>query len=71
VAREAPGAVSLFKNKDRQGLASLLNGLLSNRERLASAKQAALDIAREKFCWEKQETWLVTWITDALNIPAS
>jgi glycosyltransferase involved in cell wall biosynthesis len=67
VAAEAPGAVFLFKNKDRQGLSSLLNMLLSDRAQLAAAKKAALDAAREKFCWEIQEKWLVSWIQEAIN----
>lgn len=67
VAREAPEAVSLFKNKDRKGLVSVLNRLLLNREQMTAAKMAALDAAREKFCWEKQETRLITWIADTLN----
>ena len=67
VAKEAPGAVFLFRNKDRQGLASLLNGLLGHRERLDAAKKAALEAAREKFCWEKQEPLLLNWFTDAIK----
>jgi glycosyltransferase involved in cell wall biosynthesis len=67
VAREAPDAVMLFRNKDRQGLALLLNGLLKDPERLKHAKQAALKAARDKFCWEHQQPWLVNWISDAIQ----
>ncbi|MEI7499046.1 MAG: glycosyl transferase family 1 [Bacteroidota bacterium] len=69
VATEAPGAVFLFKNKDRQKLSSLLIMLSSDRAQLAKAKKAALDTAREKFCWEIQEQWLVSWIQEAINSP--
>jgi glycosyltransferase involved in cell wall biosynthesis len=69
VAAEAPGAVFMFKNKDRVGLSSLLNKLLSDRAQLAEAKKAALDAARDKFCWERQEEWLAGWIKDAINSP--
>ncbi|MEI6882928.1 MAG: glycosyl transferase family 1 [Bacteroidota bacterium] len=67
VAREALSAVFLFRNKDRQGFAGLLNSLLKDPGKLAAAKQAAVASAREKFCWEKQEPMLVRWITDALT----
>jgi glycosyltransferase involved in cell wall biosynthesis len=67
VAREAPDAVMLYRNKDRQGLALLLNGLLKDPERLKHAKLAALQAAREKFCWEHQQPWLVNWISDAIQ----
>jgi glycosyltransferase involved in cell wall biosynthesis len=67
VAGEAPGAVFLYKNKDRSGFATLLEALASDPAKLAAAKQEALAAAREKFCWEKQEPLLVSWITEALN----
>lgn len=67
VAAEAGGAISLFRNKDRMGFATILNRLLLDSQLLASARQAALEAAQEKFCWEKQERWLVKWIKEALN----
>ena len=67
VAEEAPGAVFLFKNKDRKDLAIVLNRLLLDRELLAAAKKSALDVAKDKFCWEKQEKWLTSWISNAIN----
>jgi glycosyltransferase involved in cell wall biosynthesis len=67
VAWAAPGAVMLFGNKDRQGLASLLNSLLNDPTRVQQAKQAALQAARETFCWENQQPWLVDWISEALH----
>lgn len=67
VAKEAPDAVMMFKNKDRQGLSSLLNSLLKDPDRLRQAKQAALQAARDQFCWEHQQPWLVSWISDVLQ----
>jgi glycosyltransferase involved in cell wall biosynthesis len=67
VAKDAPDAVMMFKNKDRQGLSSLLNSLLKDGERLKQAKQAALQAAGDKFCWEHQQPWLVNWISEALQ----
>lgn len=67
VAREAPEAVLLFKNKDRQALSNLLNNLLSDPERLRKAREAALNAARSRFCWEIQRPWLVGWISDLLK----
>ena len=69
VAKESPGAVFLFRNKDRQGLASILNGLLSDRDRLNAAKKAAIDAAGRKFCWEKQQPLLLNWFRDVLLTP--
>lgn len=67
VAREAPAAVFLFTNKDRHGFSGLMNSLLKDPEKLTAAKQAAVDSAREKFCWEKQEPMLIRWITEAIT----
>jgi len=71
VAREAPEAVFLFRNKNQEELSSLLNNLFSDPERLSKAKTAALKAAREKFCWERQEQWLTDWVQDALNTKGS
>jgi hypothetical protein len=67
VAKEAPDAVMMFKNKDRPGLSSLLNSLLKDADRLKRAKQAALQAAGDKFCWEHQQPWLVNWVSEALQ----
>ena len=62
VAREAPDSVFLFKNKDSNSLASVLNDLISNKQKLEKAHVNALKVATEKFCWERQEHHLVEWI---------
>lgn len=66
VAKEAPGAVFLFRNGDRQGLVSLLNRMLNDRGNLPAARQAAAEAARTNFCWEKQQTLLTGWFTGIL-----
>ena len=67
VAKEAPEAVMMFRNKDKEGLSSLLNSLLKDAARLRQAKQAALQAARDKFCWEHQRPLLVSWISEVLK----
>lgn len=67
VAREAPDAVTLFRNQDRENLTDLLNELLGDPERIGRAKKAAVTAAREIFCWEHQSPMLVGWIAEILN----
>ncbi len=64
VAREAPDSVFLFENDNEQQFSSALNLLIENKEKLQKAKDEALKISTEKFCWEKQEQWLVDWISE-------
>jgi len=71
VAGQAPDAVLLFRNGNRESLAGTLNRLLADREVLDSAKQAALTAARENFCWEKHEPRLTRWIDAVFQDPAS
>ena len=68
VEKEAHGAVFLFGNGDRNGLAMTLNGLLSNRDELAAARRAAVNAAKNTFCWEQQGPRLINWITEAIQI---
>ncbi len=67
VAREAPDSVFLFENDNEQQFSSALNLLIENKEKLQKAKDEALKISTEKFCWEKQEQWLVDWISEVLK----
>lgn len=66
VAREAPDAVFLFNKNEPGSFTRTLNHLIENRDVLENAKKSALEIASEKFCWEKQEKWLVDWINDVI-----
>jgi len=65
VAGEAPDSVFLFENDNEEQFSSILNTLIEEKERLNRAKKSALSISAEKFCWEKQESKLVDWISEA------
>ncbi len=62
VAAQAPAAVSLYKNNDKESLVIALNQFIENHERLQQAKTMALKRAEETFSWEKQEGMLLEWI---------
>ena len=66
VAKQANGAVDLYRAGDVRDLAYKLNRLLSSSSELANAKEAALEAAEKKFCWEKQEPTLLRAIDAAL-----
>jgi len=66
VAVEAPDSVFLFENDNKEQFASVLKELISNKEKLQTAKQKALSISTEKFCWEKQEKWLTEWVKEVI-----
>lgn len=69
VADKADGAVCLYPSGDHVALAGVLNDLLGAKERLQSAKEAALRAARETFCWERQEKVLIESVEAALSKP--
>lgn len=63
VAMEIPNSIYLYENDNKKAFAEVLNGLIKSKEKLTKAKQNALNITKEKFCWEKQEGWLTDWIS--------
>jgi len=67
VAREAPDSVFLFENDNEVEFSNALNLLINDTDKLQKAKDEALKIATNKFCWEKQEQWLIDWITKVLE----
>jgi len=67
VAREAPDSVFLFENDNEIEFSNALNLLIDNKDKLQKAKDEALKISIDKFCWEKQEQWLVDWINEVLK----
>jgi glycosyltransferase involved in cell wall biosynthesis len=67
VAAGAPGAVFLFKNRDRHSLSDLLNSLLRDKNKLNEARILALNAAQDIFCWEKQEPKLLSWVEKAFK----
>ncbi len=66
VAAQAPAAVSLYENNDKDSLVKALNRFLDDREKLKRAKATALQRAKETFCWEKQEGFLLEWIANII-----
>jgi hypothetical protein len=66
VAEQTPDAVSLYPSGDGSMLAAKLNILLASPNHLRSAKDAALQAAKQTFCWERQEKVLLQMVTNAL-----
>jgi glycosyltransferase involved in cell wall biosynthesis len=66
VAKQAPDAVSLYSSGNSSMLAAKLNVLLASPNRLRSAKNAALQAAKQTFCWERQEKVLLQMVAGAL-----
>jgi glycosyltransferase involved in cell wall biosynthesis len=70
VAQQAPDGVFLYPSGDAQALAARLNALLESAGALRQAKAAALDAAKRRFCWERQEQALLESVNRALGSPA-
>jgi glycosyltransferase involved in cell wall biosynthesis len=70
VAEQARGAVFLYPPGDAPALAARLNALLESADALGQAKAAALDAAKRRFCWERQEPALLESINRALGSSA-
>lgn len=67
VARLAPGAVQLFRAGDPRDLACRLDALVASLTRRESMRRAALQAARDAFCWERQEAKLLDTVARALR----
>jgi glycosyltransferase involved in cell wall biosynthesis len=70
VARQAPGAVQLYRAGDPQDLARQLDALLASPTRRKGMRLAALEVTREMFCWERQEDKLLTAVASAFGATA-
>lgn len=66
VARQAPGAVAIYKSGDPLALANEINALLAAPEKLRATRAAALMAAEKTFCWERQAPILLESIERAL-----
>jgi glycosyltransferase involved in cell wall biosynthesis len=66
VAQQAPSAIALYQSGNPRSLANVLDGILKSPENLQRAKDAALQAARQTFCWEKQEAALLEAVATAL-----
>jgi glycosyltransferase involved in cell wall biosynthesis len=69
VAEKASGAVFLYPSGDAAGVAARLDMLLGSEDALERAKAAALDAARQTFCWEQQERALLASVEQAFHSP--
>jgi hypothetical protein len=67
VAKRAPGAVELYRCGNPPEIAKALNSFVTSPERLARAKAASLQAAKNMFCWEQQEEILLAGIGRALR----
>jgi glycosyltransferase involved in cell wall biosynthesis len=67
VAEQAPGAVALYQPGNPRSLADALDVFLKAAENLRRARHAALQAARQTFCWEKQEPVLLNAAAAALG----
>jgi glycosyltransferase involved in cell wall biosynthesis len=68
VAGKASGAVQTCEQEDPQDMARHLNRLLENPRRMEEKKDAALEAARETFCWERQIPTLLRSVNEALKL---
>jgi glycosyltransferase involved in cell wall biosynthesis len=66
VAQAAPGAVFMYASGEPPALAARINALLESPGQLMAAKRAALDAARDTFCWERIAPVLVDSVAAAL-----
>lgn len=64
VAVNAPESVFLYENDNKEQFADILNQLSSDKKKLEKAKEKALEVSEQRYCWELQEKWLVKWIND-------
>jgi glycosyltransferase involved in cell wall biosynthesis len=67
VADIADGAVDLFSAGDASSLASALNRVFSNPDRLRKSRQRSLFWAERVFCWERSAPVLIEQVQRALD----
>jgi glycosyltransferase involved in cell wall biosynthesis len=67
VMAQAPGAGFIYASGDADGLAAGLQQMLDEPERLKRAKVAALEAARNSFCWERERDSLLEAVGGALE----
>ena len=67
IAASISEAVVLANQQDPHDLASKINELVSNKQRLVAARAAALAAAKTRFCWEQQAPVVVQSAQRALT----
>lgn len=66
VAEQSGSAMSIYESGNPESLAASLNQLLDSAERLGEAKNSALRVAKNVFCWEHQMPVLLESVDRAL-----
>ncbi|ABK44929.1 glycosyl transferase, group 1 [Magnetococcus marinus MC-1] len=66
LAKALPDTVFIYAQRDPQALADKVNLLVDQPQRLQQAKQAALQAAQQRFCWERDAEKIVTCVQCAL-----
>jgi glycosyltransferase involved in cell wall biosynthesis len=67
ILSQKPAMGRLIGNNDPLALAEALTDLLETRDRLNAAKAAALEVAKEQFCWEHQAATILEAAEHSLN----
>jgi len=71
IAALSDGAVTIYPSGDFSALAHCLDSLLSDLNKLAAAKRAALRAAEQRFCWELNSGSMVNLLKRAIDSPAA
>ncbi len=69
VAARAPGAVSFITTESLDATARMLDDLMANSTRLATAQRCARLAAETTYCWEREAPRLVQMVAQALAVP--
>ena len=67
IAKAHPQITHIFQNGNSDHLAFILNQILTHRNQIESAKIAALNIAKTKYCWEESQKTLLSLVSQALS----
>jgi glycosyltransferase involved in cell wall biosynthesis len=67
VAQKSGAGVRLYRAGDPVDLATQLNWLIADKQRLMEAKSAALRAAEQTFCWEREAPKLIATVEAALT----
>jgi hypothetical protein len=68
---DAPGCGFLFRDGDVESLASQLNELLANREKLERMKVTSWNLAETRFNWEEESKTLLQTIDQVLSVSSA
>jgi glycosyltransferase involved in cell wall biosynthesis len=66
-ARDADGAVTLYETGDAASLATQLDSILANSERLAAMRVRAFQLGQERFNWQVEQAKLIARVKQTLT----